>query len=526
MTAKLNQTGLFGYMKEKKLGDFYWAYADILRGIGINESMYDQRIMAFMALKLLVDNAFLKFDFNYKENFGLDTISRYKDKDTKSTFLNILSDIDNLGTQKLKYFTQEKKLNPDESSSNILHYLNHPKTFHLQSYIEELPNNYFEMVLDIYVQKAHFVNYPKEDYKELYEKTISRMKKLSGDLTGQHFTQKSIIHLMCEMSIEDIKEKKKLAIYDPTCGTGSMLMESAYYFSEHTNISDIELYGQELHGQTWLLAKIFLEITEQKNIIAHGNTLTNPAFSDGINGEDSFDFIIANPPFGVDWKHDYEKILANLKSEDTHFFKVVDSKNKIVTPKKSDGQFLFMMHIIKLMQKESSRGKRAKAGIISSSTLISTGSDTGSEAKIREAIFGQNIVSGVLEQPNAMFTNTDISSHIWFLDTKNIDQKEKIKLVKADTKEESLFSPHPSPKDKMKNSYSKADIKKIKKYLTIQKDYKYISKTVNTKRYSINLSNEIGFQDTRVDVSFKELFTSLDEVMGDMCRVYKNSKLL
>jgi type I restriction enzyme M protein len=526
MTATLKQTGLFKYMREKKLGDFYWAYADILRGIGINESMYDQRIMAFMALKLLIDNAFLKFDFDYKENFGLDHISKYKAKDSKSTFLNILSDIENLGTSKLKYFKQEKKFNPDASSSNILHYINHPKTFHLKNYIEELPNNYFEMVLDIYVEKAHFINYPKEDYKDLYEQTISRMKKLSGDLTGQHFTQKSIIHLMCEMSLDDVKEKEKLAIYDPTCGTGSMLMESAYYFSENTNIKDIELYGQELHGQTWLLAKIFLEITEQKNIIAYGNTLTNPAFSKGINGKDSFDFIIANPPFGVDWKHDYEKIIENLKSEDTHFFKVVDKKRKIITPKKSDGQFLFMMHIIKLMQKESNRGKRAKAGIISSSTLISTGSDTGSEAKIREAIFGENIVSGVLEQPNAMFTNTDISSHIWFLDTDNISQKGKIKLVKADTKEEKLFSQHPSPKDKMKNSYSKEDIKKIKKYFRTKKDYQYISKTVNTKRFSINVSNEIGFKDTRVDVSFEELFSSLDELMGDMCKVYKNSKLI
>lgn len=198
-------------------------------------------------------------------------------------------------------------------------------------------------------------------------------------------------------------------------------------------------------------------------------------------------------------------------------------KNKLVTPKKSDGQFLFMMHIIKLMQKEDKRGKRAKAGIISSSTLISTGSSTGSEAKIRKAIFGEGIVNAVLEQPNAMFTNTDISSHVWFLDTK---KSQNIKLVKADTKEETLFSPHPSPKDKMKNSYAPSDIKKLKKYLGAKKDFQYISKTVDTERCSINIANEIGFKDTSVDISFDELFSEFDELMDDMCSLHKNSKLV
>ena len=515
--------GLFGYMSKKELKDYYWAYADILRDIGVNESVYDQRIMAFMALKLLIDNDKLKFNLEFREHFGLSDAlyKKYEAKDTQSTFLNIIKDIENLG-QNLQFFTQESHYNPDESQ-NILHYLNHFKTFELERYILELPNDYLEHVLDIYTYQANFTEYPKEDYKDLYEKTISRMKKLSGDLTGQHFTQKSIIHLMCEMSIEDIKCKNKLAIYDPTCGTGSMLMESAYYFKQKAKIDDIELYGQEMHGQTWLLAKIFLEITGQKNIIAYGNTLTNPAFSDGINGDESFDFIIANPPFGVDWKHSYDKVLADMKSQQSHFFTVRDEKNKLVTPKKSDGQFLFMMHIIKLMLQEARRGKRAKAGIISSSTLISTGSNAGSEAKIRKAIFGEGIVNAVLEQPNAMFTNTDISSHIWFLDTQ---KSENIKLLKADTKEETLFSPHPSPKDKMKNSYASSDIKKLKKYLNTKRDYEYISKTVDTNRCGINISNEIGFKDTSVDVSFDELFGEFDELMDDMCSLYKNSKLV
>jgi type I restriction enzyme M protein len=524
--------------QEKLLGDYYWAYSDILRDIGINESTYDQRIMAFMALKLLIDNDKLQFNFDYNDNFGLD--KEYKREDTKSTFLNIIQNIEKLGTENLNYFIQDRKYNPDKST-NILTYLNHFKTFELERYIQELPNNYLENVLDIYTYKANFKEYPKEQYKDLYESTISRMKKLSGDLTGQHFTQKSIIHLMCEVSKFEANGCDTLAIYDPACGTASMLMESAYYFDQKINLTqkgnrkrkqkDIRVYGQELHGQTWLLAKIFLEISSLdgkkqgiENIIAYGNTLTNPAFANGINGEESFDFIIANPPFGVDWKHNYSEVVSNMNlGKESDFFVVSDEKGKIITPKKSDGQFLFMQHILNLMQSEKSRKKKSHAAIISSSTLISTGSATSSESKIRKDIFNTGFVSAVLEQPNAMFTNTDISSHIWFLDS---NESDSIKIVKADSKEAELFSTHPTPKDKMKNSYSTQNIQDIMELILNDEDKKYISKILNRKdRYEINISNEIGFRDEMEDLNFDELTNELNTLMKEMCEEFQNNSI-
>lgn len=516
---------------KKELKDYYWAYSDILRDIGINESTYDQRIMAFMALKLLIDNDKLSFNLEYYDNFGLDeaTYKKYAGKDTRSTFLNIIKNIEKFG-QNLNYFEQESKYNPDKFK-NILSYLNHYKTFELERYVKELSNDYLENVLDIYTYKANFRDYPKEAYKDLYETTISRMKKLSGDLTGQHFTQKSIIHLMCEVSKFDAEGYESLAIYDPACGTASMLMESAHYFHTKNAIKEIEVYGQELHGQTWLLAKIFLEInsldgTSQgiKNTIAYGNTLTNPAFANGINGDNSFDFIIANPPFGVDWKHNYDEVIANMQKTKSDFF-VVKDKNKIITPKKSDGQFLFMQHIINLMQKEKKkRGKQSHAAIISSSTLISTGGETSSESKIRKAIFDTGFVSAVLEQPRAMFTNTDISSHIWFLDS---DESEKVRLVNADTNEEELYSLHPSPKDKMKHAYSKKNIRRLTTLINSKKTYKYKSKSISTDGlFAINLSNEIGLRDEMDNLDFDILQKELNVLYRDLCDGLKNNPLL
>lgn len=491
-------------MREKKLSDFYWAYADILRGIGINESMYDQRIMAFMAVKLLIDNQKLSFTFEYDDNFGLTPTQykKYKKEDTKNTFLNIIKHIEEFG-QNLNFFTQDSELNPD-ASTNILTYLNHFKTFELERYIQELPNNYLENVLDIYIEKAHFVDYPKEQYKDLYEKTISRMKKLSGDLTGQHFTQKSIIHLMCEYVIDDLSKSNKdiLAIYDPTCGTGSMLMESAHYFDEKINLNEkgnkkkkqkeITVYGQEMHGQTWLLCKIFLEICGINNKIAYGNTLTNPAF-DKINGDNSFDFIIANPPFGVDWKHDYNEVVKNMQlGSKSNFYVIKDKKtNNIVTPKKSDGQFLFMQHIIKLLETSKKNKKHAKATIISSTGLLESGKEQSSEGKIREQIFRTKNIDVILEQPKNMFTNTAINTLIWFLNSeKNEISTNFIKLEKN----KELYSELKHINDNMKYFYNENQINKIIK--SFNKELKGISKKMIIQdTLPININSRLSLED-------------------------------
>lgn len=524
---------------EHKIGDFYWAYADILRGIGVNETVYDQRILAFMALKLLIDNGKTKFTFDWRNQFGLSAIQykKYASDNTIKTFLNIIADLDNLG-QNLNYFTQPSYMTPAQDSvenaviDNCLKYLDHKKTFTLSQYIEELEEpHYLEMVLDIYVEKANFIGYPSEKYKDLYEVTIARMKKLSGTLTGQHFTQKSIIHLGCASALESIKKDEKIAIYDPTCGIGSMVIESALYFEAKLNktasgkrkktAKKIAVYGQEYNGQSWLLSKIFLEITALdgknqgiENQIAYGNTLTNPIFAKKINSDKSFNFIIANPPFGVDWKHDHKQIVEDMNSGNSNFEVIRDEKDKIVLPKKSDGQFLFMQHIINLMlQEKKNRNKDAIACVISSSTLISTGAASSSESQIRSHIFGMGIVQAVLEQPKAMFTNTDITSHLWFLNT---NFKKTIKVIKADTKEDSLFSPHPYAKDKMKNSYSDDDIDNILSYLSAKKDYEYISKSVSNQCNKIDISSELGFRNEDEDVDISQLQDEIKDLVGEL----------
>ncbi len=493
-----------------QVGDFFWAHADILRDLQVDVS---KRVLGLIALKLLVDNKKLKFNFNYKDNFGLDKdFFTQKDNTTQKKFLKIINNLE-------KFSNTSNKFGKD-IFKNLFE-----QGFNIKEGVNEISNSDFEKVLDVYIEKANFINYPKEEYKDLYEMTLTRLeeKKYKGDLLGQHFTQKSIIHLMCEMAIPSIKDREKIAIYDPSCGNGSMLMESFYYFQNHskTKTKSIEVYGQEIDKRGYVLCNIFLEISEIDYNIVLGNTLLNPAFINGINGDDSFDFIIANPPFGLDWKHNYDEEVELMK-QDKNFLIVKNEKDKIVTPKKSDGQFLFIQHILKLLINEQNKTKKKDgfAGIISSSTLISTGNNNSSEAKIREKIFNLGYLKAVIEQPKAMFSNTDITSHIWFFDTTY--KENYIKILQVDNEEKNIFIPHSSPKKKMKNSYSKENIKEIVRKLNNKKATKYVTKNLNLKdKVEINISNEIDKKPKFIDVNIEKSAENLKIVGKDICEILK-----
>lgn len=499
---------------QNKVGDFYWSYADILRtSVGVNESVYDQRIMAFMALKLLVDNNFVKFNFDYKNNFNLKT--DIPGNTTKEKFEYIITNIISFSS-KNELLYQDGKLNPNrvDNIENILIYFNHKKVFPLISYIEELSNEHLENVLDIYINQANFINYPTDKYKDLYEETIARMKKLAGDLTGQHFTQKSIIHLMTKINSEEINKSKKIGIYDPTCGVAAMLIEGHNYIKENYKSKEVTIYGQEMHGQTWLLAKIFLAISKIENVVAYGNTLTEPFFANGNNfKEEDFIFIIANPPFGVDWGHEENKIRLNMESSQSHFH-LVKENEKNVLPKKSDGQFLFFFHIINILKSLKSNNVVSKAGIISSGSLASMGNENSSENKIRKNIIGLGMLQGIIEQPNAMFTNTDLGTHIWFFDNQ-IENTKSIKILTCNSNVYKLYSPHPNTIDKMKNTYTNSNICDIISFFNTVSEY--VSVEYDCKNgANFNISNIISKKKEDKNISLlatrNELINSIQEL--------------
>ena len=511
--------------------DFFWKHADILyASAGINPSGYDERIMPFIALKVLIDYGKVRFNFDYKNHFGLppSEYKKVKRKTLRDTFLNIVKNIEKFSNFSKSMFQPQNLNNPNSNSTkeeNVIKYF--LETFNFDRHIKELTQDYLlSAILDIY-NEVNFKEVPKEQFKDLYESTISRMRKgktkgFNGTFMGQHFTQSATVRLICEVAYSKMKRKNKLAIYDPACGVGMMLIESYFFFKER-GVKDIEVYGQEIDQRVWLMAKIFMEALDIPNKIARGNTLTSPAFINGLNGEDSFDFIITNPPFGIDWKHEKDFILKNMQDEEnSYFFVIKDENGKPVLPPQSDGQFLFMLHIIKLMLNEKKKGKEAFAGIISSSSLPYTSGKA--EDTIRKQIFELGIVDTILLQPPNMFTNTSMQTCIWFLSTKKMDRKTKhnITLIRADNPE--LFSKHPQPLDEMKNTYSDENIKNILKLIKSRKKLvshqKKIISVVNGEEIisRVSLSSEIPLKEEEAeDIDLYMLYLDLMEKFSCLC---------
>lgn len=514
--------------------DFFWKHADILyASAGVNPNGYDERVIPFIALKVLIDYGKVSFNLDYKNRFGLpnENFKKIEKNNLRETFLNLVLNIQEFSN--FKYMEQDLKYNDSKSNShkkeNVIKYF--AEAFNFEKHIKELSDDYLlEAILDIY-NKIDFQDLPKEQFKDLYETTISRMRKgkqkgFNGNFMGQHFTQSATVRLMCETAYSKMKKKNKLVIYDPACGVGMMLIES-YFFFKNKGIKEIEVYGQEIDLKVWLLAKIFMEALDIPNTIARGNTLTNPAFVNGLNGNESFDFIITNPPFGIDWKHEEKVVSENIKNEEKSlFFVVKDENDKIILPPKGDGQFLFMLHIIKLMLNEKEKGKNAFAGIISSSSLPYNSGK--SENIIRQRIFETGIVDTILLQPQNMFSNTSMQTCIWFLNTQKMDNKEKdnLTIIRADYS--SLYSKHPEPIDNMKNSYSDENIKEIVNLIkSREKEIPFKKKIINVKNgdntlSKVNISAEIPFESEKMeDIDLYELYKDLMAKLDCLCKTTK-----
>lgn len=544
--------------KTTKIGDFYLDYSEIMRGEGIKEGLYDERILAFMAIKLLIDNNKLGFNFNYKATipFSMEdklwdivkVINPDNSIDYQKSFVNIIEHIALF--DKTSFFKNTDTVKFDYENYNLSKYsvsselqmITNDKVFNFKKYILELPGYKFLAVLDIYSNKADFTGYPRTKYKNLYEDTVTRMKKLSGSLSGQHFTQNSIIDLMTQIGLSDLELKDQIVIYDPSCGVGSMLYESAIYASENILILDEKnkdidfldrflLLGQEINGPTWFLAKVFSEISGFDNMIAFGNTLTEPLLPSFIKEKD-IDFIIANPPFGMDWKTEKAKVESiiqiGMDNKEEELFYTITKKIKggetFVTPKISDGQWLFFMHIAKALESNH----KCKALIISSTSLLSNGAETSDEGIIRKHFIENGFIETVIEQPNALFTNTDIKTHLWVMDKKE-ENKNNVFLIKIDNDSINdrfsnnkgkvlkelrvLFSKANHQIEKQRNGYSEQNIYDIWNLYSRKEDFFLFCKNVSEFKPDYTISFEDFFNvRSRLNNLEYSILTSVDSV--------------
>jgi type I restriction enzyme M protein len=259
----------------------------------------------------------------------------------------------------------------------------------------------------------------------LFEELLRRFSELSNETAGEHFTPREVIRLIVNVLFSEDTEvltgtSPVRSVYDPACGTGGMLNISDQHVTALNPSARVEMFGQELNPETWAIARSDLLIQGQDpERIVLGNTL-----SDDGHPDRRFDYLLANPPFGVDWS----KAAAAIKRE--HEKDGFDGRYGAGLPRISDGSLLFLQHMIAKMKPVSDGGSRL-AIIFSGSPLFSGAAGSG-ESEIRRWIIEHDLLEGIVALPDQLFYNTGISTYFWVVtNRKSPDRAGKVVLLDA-----------------------------------------------------------------------------------------------
>ncbi|PKO27597.1 MAG: restriction endonuclease subunit M [Betaproteobacteria bacterium HGW-Betaproteobacteria-5] len=260
----------------------------------------------------------------------------------------------------------------------------------------------------------------------VFEELIRKFAEISNETAGEHFTPREVIRLMVNLLFiedDDVLSPGNAVvrtIYDPTAGTGGMLSVAGEYLLEHNPAARLTMFGQELNDESYAICKADMLIKGQDvgNIVV-GNTLSE----DG-HGNRKFDYMLSNPPFGVEWK----KVEKEIRKEAAD--KGFDGRFGPGLPRVSDGSMLFLLHLISKMRPAVDGGSRL--GIVLNGSPLFTGGAGSGESEIRRYVLENDLVEAIIGLPTDMFYNTGISTYVWILSNKKPpDRKGWVQLIDA-----------------------------------------------------------------------------------------------
>ncbi|MGL4827148.1 MAG: type I restriction-modification system subunit M, partial [Vibrionaceae bacterium] len=263
----------------------------------------------------------------------------------------------------------------------------------------------------------------------VFEELIRRFAESSNETAGEHFTPRDIVELTTSLLFTTEEELTNAglvrSIYDPTAGTGGFLSSAMEYVHKLNEKASLSAFGQELNPESYAICKADMLIKGQKvDNIKLGNTLSNDQLRN-----DKFDYMLSNPPFGVDWK----KIQKQITDEHTQ--RGFEGRFGAGLPRVSDGSLLFLMHLISKMRTPSLENKGeggSRIGIILNGSPLFTGSAGSGESEIRRDILENDLLEAIIALPTDMFYNTGIATYIWVLSShKPAKRKGKVQLINA-----------------------------------------------------------------------------------------------
>jgi type I restriction enzyme M protein len=259
----------------------------------------------------------------------------------------------------------------------------------------------------------------------LYEELVRRFSELSNETAGEHFTPREVIHLMVNLLFiedEDVLTKRGIVktLFDPACGTGGMLSVAEEHLRQLNPDARLEVFGQELNEETYAICRSDMMLKGQDaSHIVQGNS-----FDDDGHGGRSFDYMLANPPFGVEWK----SVERSVKDE--HAQQGFRGRFGAGLPPINDGSFLFLQHMISKMKPPEQGGSRL-AIVFNASPLFTGGAGSG-PSEIRRWIVENDWLEAVVALPDQLFYNTGISTYFWVVtNRKSAERRGKVQLVDA-----------------------------------------------------------------------------------------------
>ncbi len=407
---------------------FIWSVADLLRG-PYKPAQYGRVILPLTVLRRL--DCVLE---PTKEKVLAKAASLKGGKvGNVEPILNRIAKVPFHNTSRLDF--QKLKGEPDKVAANLTRYIKSFSTkareiidyFGFEAEIAKLDeaDRLFLVVSKFCDIDLHPDVVPNTDMGYIFEELIRKFNEAANETAGDHFTPREVIRLMVNLLFEpdgDILTKKGIVktLYDPACGTGGMLAVADEYLRELNPDAQLEVFGQDWNKESYAVCG--------SDMLIKGHDIEHIAFGSSFSKDalprEKFDYMLANPPFGVEWKPDEDEI---RKEAETQGF---DGRFGAGVPRINDGSFLFLQHMISKMQPADQGGSRI--AIVFNGSPLFTGDAGSGESEIRRWIIENDWLEAIVAMPDQLFYNTGIFTYVWIVtNRKRKERHGKVQLINA-----------------------------------------------------------------------------------------------
>jgi len=414
------------------LGGFVWSIAEILRG-DFKQSEYGRIILPFVVLRrldcVLAESRQAVLDAESGLPEGIDDETR-----DLVLFGSVGGDVRVYNLSRFTFGTL-KGQDPAHLHDNLIDYITRfslnvrdifLERFLFTDHLKRLKEagllwNVFERFCEIDLHPDTVSNI---EMGYLFEELIRRFSEISNETAGEHFTPREVIRLIVDLMIAN--DDTKLTgrgiirqVYDPACGTGGMLALTEEALKQFNDRIHVELFGQEINGESFGICKSDMLVTgHDPEQIAFGNTLTRDA-----HASKRFHYMLSNPPYGVDWKK-YQSAIREEQATLGH-----EGRFGAGLPRVSDGQLLFLQHMISKMRDDEAG---SRIGIVMNGSPLFTGGAGSGESEIRRWMFENDWIEAIVALPTDLFYNTGIQTYVWLLTNRKPTARQgRVQLIDA-----------------------------------------------------------------------------------------------